>query len=186
MKLKKITFVFENCDCITIDGKYVGRFLVDDLHTEFRRVACNSIEKIETVNTFAIEIHKDANKERYQFDQEQIEDFKQTTFDRLKAFNDIVSIDFELEENYVEEGQVPCIEYYAYYVNWVGESEYSNEAQTYYISSDGNFYMVVADGKTIEDFFDMEEINDSESMDFYFFMCDIGDKYNDPDRYKNE
>lgn len=153
MKLKKITFVFENCDCITIDGKYVGRFLVDDLHTEFRRVACNSIEKVETANIFVIEIHKDANKERYQFDQEQIEDFKQTVFDRLKSFNDITSIKFELEGNCIEDEGIGYAENYSYYVNWVGKSEYSNEAQTNYMSNDGNFYIVISEGKTIEDFF---------------------------------
>ena len=32
-KPKEITFVFENCDSIVIDGKYIGEFLVDDLHT---------------------------------------------------------------------------------------------------------------------------------------------------------
>lgn len=33
MKLKKITLVFENCDAVTIDGKYIGYFLVDDICT---------------------------------------------------------------------------------------------------------------------------------------------------------
>lgn len=32
----------------------------------------------------------------------------------------------------------------------------------------------------------MEEINDSASMDFHFDMCDVGDKYSDSNRYKNE
>ncbi len=186
MKLKQITLVFENCDAITIDGKYVGQFLVDNLHTSFERIACNSIEKIDVVNTFVIEIHKDANKERYQFDQTQIEDFKQMAFDRLKLYKDITSIEFDLEESYVEDGQVPCIEHYDYYINWVGDSEYSNEAQTNYLSKDGNFYIVIAENKSIEDFFDLEKINDSESMDFHFSMCDIGDEYGSPDRYKTE
>lgn len=184
MKLRNITFIFENCDSITIDGKYIGNLLVDDLHTCFRRIACNSIDKVETANTIAIEIHKDANKERYQFDQTDYEDFKQMTFDRLSAYNDITSIQFELEESYVEEGQVPRIDSYDYWVNWTGDSEYTNEAQTNYVSKDGHFYIVIAEGKSIEDFFNMEEINDSESMDFHFSMCDIGDEYGNPDRYK--
>ena len=68
----------------------------------------------------------------------------------------------------------------------MGDSEYENEAQTSYISSDGNMYLVIAKDKKIEDFFDMEEINDSKHMDFHFSMCDIGDKYGNPDRYNNE
>lgn len=185
MKLKNITLIFENCDYITIDGKYIGSLLVDDLHTCFRRIACNAIEKVETTNTFAIEIHRDANKDRYQFGQSDIPYFKQKTFDRIEEYDDITSIAFELVEAYVEDGEIPRVEHYEYYVDWVGESEYENEAQTSYISSDGNMYLVIAKDKEIEDLFDMEEINDSKSMDFHFSMCDVGDEYSNPDRYKN-
>ena len=54
MKLKNITFIFENCDSITIDGKYIGYFLVDDMHTSIERIACNVIERMDTADTFAI------------------------------------------------------------------------------------------------------------------------------------
>lgn len=186
MKVKNVTLCFENCDYATIDGKYIGNLLVDDLHTCFRRIACNAIDKIETAKTIAIEIHKDANKERYQFDQEHIPSFKQKTFDRIEEYDDITSIQFELEETYVEDGEVPRVECYDYWVDWVGESDYSNEAQTSYISADGNMYLVIAKDKKIEDFFDMEEINDSQYMDFHFSMCDVGDEYGNPNRYNNE
>lgn len=186
MKLKYIEFVFENCDSIKIEGKYIGDFLVDNLKTSIKRIACNSIEKIDVANTVAIEIHKDANKERYQFDQEHIENFKQMTFDRFKEYGDITSIQFELEENYVEEGQVTCREYYDYYVDWTGDSEYTNEAQKTYLSKEGNLYIVIADGTDIEEFFDLEAIEDKDYMDFHFNMCDIGDEYSNPDRYKDE
>lgn len=184
MKLKNITFIFENCDSITIDGKYVGEFLVDDIHTSIERIACNAINRIDTANTFAVEIHKDANKERYQFDQTDYEDFKQMTFDRLNAYNDITSIQFDLIEDYVEEGQVPREEHYEYYVNWTCESNYTNAAQTNYLSEYGNFYIVIADGKKFDDFFDLEEINDEGSMNLHASMCDLGDVYSNPDRYK--
>ncbi|MDE7425727.1 MAG: hypothetical protein K2N51_18870 [Lachnospiraceae bacterium] len=186
MKLKYIEFVFENCDSIKIEGKYIGDFLVDDLEKSIKRIACNLIEKIEVANTIAIEIHKDANKERYQFNQTQYEDFKQMTFDRLKEYADITSIQFELEEDYVEEGQVLCREYYNYYVDWSGDSEYTNEAQKIYLSKDGNLYIVIADGKKLEDFFNLEEIDDGEYIDFHFDMCDVGDEYSNLDRYKDE
>lgn len=176
MKLRQITLCFENCDRITVDGKYIGYFLVTDLCTEFRRIACNSIDKIDTANVFAVEIHKDANKERYQFGQEHIEDFKQMVFDRINEYKDITSIEFELEENYVEKGDSPCVEHYDYWVNWVGDSDYENEAQSNYMSKDGNLYIVIAAENGIEDFFDMEEINDSEYMNFHFDMCDVGDR----------
>lgn len=186
MKLKFIEFVFENCDSIKIEGKYIGDFLIDNLKTSIKRIACNSIEKIDVAKTVAIEIHKDANKERCQFDQDHIENFKQMTFDRFKAYGDITSIQFELEEDYVEEGQLPRRECYDYYVDWTGDSEYTNEAQKTYLSKEGNLYIAIADEKNIEDFFDLEEIEDEDYMDFHFDMCDVGDEYSDPDRYKTE
>ncbi|MBD5534628.1 MAG: hypothetical protein HDQ99_03000 [Lachnospiraceae bacterium] len=47
-------------------------------------------------------------------------------------------------------------------------------------------YIVIADGKEICNFFDLEEIDDKDYMDFHFDMCDIGDEYSNPDRYKSE
>lgn len=184
MKLKQITFYFENCDWIAIDGKYVGDFLVDELHTYFRRTACNSIEKVDEANVFAIEIHKDANKERYQFGQNQYDDFKQMTFDRFSKCRDISSISFELEVPIDEE--TAKLENYGYYLNWVGNSDYENEAQTNYVSKDGHLYIIIAKDKGVEDFFNWDEIDDSGYMDFHFYMCDVGDKYGDPDRYNDE
>lgn len=185
MKLQYIGFIFENCDSIRIDGKYVGDFLVDDLTRKIKRVACNSIRRLDTANTVVVEIHKDANKERHEFDQNDVEDFKQMTFDRLKL-NDITSICFELVEDCVEESKEPVKEYYSYFVDWVGDSDYSNEAQKVYLSGCGNLYLVIADGADIEDFFDLEKIEDEKYMDSHFSLCDIGDKYSDPDRYKTD
>ncbi len=186
MKIKNLTLTFENRDSVTIDGKYIGDFLVDDLHTYFRRIACNSIDKISHADIIAIEIHKDANKDRYQFDQTDCPDWKQKTFDRIADYNDITSIEFEMEENNVEEDAMPKIECYQYYVDWIGDSEYENDAQTSYISSDGNMYLVIAKNKSIKDFFDMESINNAEEMDFHFNMCDVGNKYGNSDRHKQE
>lgn len=188
MKLKYITFVLENCDRITIDGKYIGEFVVKDFETEIRRIACNAIEKVDFINTFAIEIHKDANKERYSFDQTHIERFKHMTFNRLNDYHDITHIEFELYDNYFDENEeeAPYTEHYEYTVNWTGESDMDNDAQSNYTSKDGHLYIVISANKTIEDFFDKEEINDSDYMDFHFDMCDVGDEYGNPDRYDDE
>lgn len=179
MRLKEITLVFENCDSITIDGKYVGNFLVDDTKTSVKRIACNAIEKIDICYTFAIEIHKDANKVRHAFEQTQIEDFKEEIFTRISRFNDITSIEFELEETYIKDGEMPRTEVYNYWVDWAGDSEYANKAQTSYISTPGNLYLIIAKDKCIEDFFNMEEINNEKVTNFRFSMCKVGDKNND-------
>ena len=108
------------------------------------------------------------------------------TFDRLSAYNDITSIRIELIEDYVEEGQVQRQEHYDYYVKWTGESDDINESQINYMSDCGNFYIVISENKKIDDFFDLEEINDEEYMDFHFSMCNVGDKYGNLERYKNK
>lgn len=185
MRLKEITFTFENCDYLKIDGKYVGDFVVDDIKTSIRRVACNAIMKMDSANTFAIEIHKDANKERYAFDQTDCDRFKEMVFDRFTQYNDITHIDFELEETYVDEGQIPKVESYSYYLNWTGDSDYSNESQKSLISKCGNLYIYVGKNN-LEDYFPSEIIDDEDTMDFSFNMMDVGDKYSNPDRYNNE
>lgn len=184
MKLKQITFHFENLESITIDGKYVGYFLVDELNTYFARTACNSFDKIDVANVFAIEIHRDASKEYYAFGQMDCKDCKCMKFDRLTEYDDITSIQFELARERSELTSV--VENYDYLVHWTGDSDFTNEAQTSYISDDGNLYIVIAEGKTIEDFFNKEDIDDSEYMDFHFDMLDVGDEYSNPDRYKED
>lgn len=172
MKLKNIEFIFENCDSINIDGKYIGDFLVDDIKTSIKRIACNCITKIDVAHTIAIEIHKDANHERYAFGQTQIEDFKQTVFDRLGAYNDITAIKFTLEK-WCDGG--PKDTTYSYYVDWTGDSEYSNEAQINYQSKEGHFYILIKDKAQFVDYFDMDLINDPEYAEFHFSMMDVGE-----------
>ena len=172
-KLKYITFVFENCEYITIDGKYIGHFLVDDIKTRIARVASNSISKQEIAKTFAIEIHKDADRERYPFD-DMVFAGKHTVFDRVKLYNDITAIEFVLEEIYPEDEKNPYTEEYNYLVTWTG-GDCTNDVQANYVSNLGHLYIVIKENANFSDFFDLEELNDEESMKFHFTMLDVGD-----------
>ena len=62
MRLKEIELQFENCEYVTINGKYVGEFLVDDIKKSFSRLGCNSIDEIDECAKFMIEFSDDANK----------------------------------------------------------------------------------------------------------------------------
>ena len=172
MKLKNITFTFENCDMITIDGKYIGNFLVDEIKTSIQRVGCNAIIKMDIAKVIAIEIHKDANKERSSFDFWDCNDDKHMIFDRFLEYDDITSVEFTLDD-----GDGNCTDY-NYYVDWVGDSDMENEAQHSYVSKDNNLYIVISDGKNVDDYFDFEMIDDSEYMGFHFEMYDVGDENN--------
>lgn len=173
MKLKYITFIFENCDSITIEGKYIGDFIVDNIQTSIRRIACNTIRRIDTANVFAIEIHKDANKERYQHNQTNLEEFKQMTFDRFTTWQDITYIEFELEDDLHEEGNQTQL--HAYSLDWFGPDDTNNLSQKTYISKLGHLYIVVADNKRLCDFFDGEEIDNEENMTFHMKAYGIED-----------
>lgn len=169
MNIKRITFCFENCEWITIDGKYIGDMDASDIRKSVCRVACNAVEEIETANFFAVEIHKDANKEEYAFGIKN-EEYKTYTFDRFLKYNDITDIHIELYDEYGEEKD----ETYKYLVDWVGEDEYSNPAQKTYLSKCGNLYIVVSNERDIADCFSIERIDDKEYMNFHFQMLDVG------------
>lgn len=178
MKLKAITFGLENCDSITIDGKYVGEFNCEDIRRSISRVACNAINIIDTCYDFVIEISKSANKERYQFDQTDYEDFKQMTFDRLTKFSDIASITLEFIDQIYSDNDDDLrtekeLEPITYYISWTGDSDYTNDSQKYYISDLGNLYIVINHKKCIFDVFNIETVNDREYKDFSFNMMDI-------------
>lgn len=168
MKLKSITFIFENCDTITIDGKYVGHFVVDNIKKSILRIAMNAIDKIDSAHTFVIEIHKNANVERFPFNNEKLES-KETVFKRL-SLGDITHIEFELIDRVEKE---VCS--FRYVVDWKdSQSEYINAFQKSYVSDPGHLYIVIEEKGKIEKYFDLEQLNDEAYMDFHFGMMDVG------------
>lgn len=177
MKLKYIRFIFENCDSITIDGKYVGDFVVDDIRKRISRVASNAICEIDTTHMFFIEIHKDANVERYQLGMTDRPSCKQMAFDRFTKYNDITHIEFELEDGYTEEGKLPYKKDYEYSVCWNSNEDdgFENKCQTSHISKDGHLYIAIDENRSVGDFFDLEEIDDEDYMNFKFTMYGVGD-----------
>ena len=161
MKLKEITFVFENCDQITIDGKNTGVFVADVIETSIERIACNAILKMQIPKTFIIEINKDANVMRNEFG---CSDRKQPTFQRFIEWQDITQIEFALYDAYSDGPENPETETYHFWLDWEdnGIDEYTNINQKTYLSKNGHLYLVVSKDKTIEDVFDMEWIDDEE------------------------
>lgn len=174
MKLQNLEFIFENCDVIKFSGRYIGDFIVSDIVTSIERVAANCIKEMNTAKTIAIEISKDANIPRYAFDQSQIEEYKQMTFDRFKEYSDITAIEFDLYDERSDERR-----HYHYYTDWCGDSDYENTAQSVYISKPGNLYLVIKNETNVLDFFDVNTIDDEEYVKFKFTMYDVGRDTND-------
>ena len=165
MRIKYIELTLENCEVVTIDGKYIGDFLVDDISTSISRLACNWVGKVDWAGLVAIEIHKDADKELYH-----------PIFSRLTTWNDITHIDICLE-NDVEEDSATS-QTYSYAIDWDDSNDGENKNQESYISDLGNLYIYInskksANNKGIFDFFDKEAINDKDYSHFRFLMCGI-------------
>lgn len=172
MRIKYIELTLENCEVVTIDGKYIGDFLVDDISTSISRLACNWVGKVDWAGLVAIEIHKDADKEYYFLD-----GCKRNKFSRLTTWNDITHIDICLEEDVGDDSAKS--QTYSYAIDWDDGNDGENKNQESYISDLGNLYIYInskksSDNKGIFDFFDKEEINNKDYSHFRFLMCGIG------------
>lgn len=126
-----IEFVFENCDYLDIDSKYIGMIRINEIYESIRRTACNCIEKYKGTNLFFIEIFKSGNTLFKSFEKDES---KETKFERLANFNDITSIVITFSDDSKEE----------YYVDYNGAyCEESNVNQSSMISDIGNLYILI-------------------------------------------
>ena len=174
MILDKITFILENCDSVTIDGKYIGSFNVEDIRTTISRVACNAIMKMECAHTFFVEIHKDADEKYFEFGQNDSR-FEQEKFKRLLV-DDITAIEFDLVDQYAKEGEEPRREHYDYYVEWTGDNDYVNASSHSFISDLGHLYIFIGPEEKYSEFIDKDVLNDKDAIDFKFKMYGIGNE----------
>lgn len=138
MKIKKLTFILENCEVIEIDGKYIGEICISKIKEKFRRIAVNAVETYKECGKFYIEIHKDANIEYKSFN---IGEPKKI-FDRLEESPDITHIEIECDNNQI----------YEYVVKWAGNSDYANKLQDSYIGDQGTLFIKIGK-KNIEKYF---------------------------------
>ena len=154
--ITKVEFVFENCESFEIEEKHFGSFQISNIETSIYRIACNAISKMTTAHTIALEIFSEANIEYNPFGS--LEANKK--FDRITSWRDITSIIL-----YYDDGKEE-----SYYVDYIDEHEGAlgteNVNQKSYISSLGNLYLVIASDKNIADFFDTDEIECKDSLDF--------------------
>lgn len=158
-----IEFVFENCECFEIESKHFGMFQMSNIQTKIMRIACNAINKFQTAHSIALEIFSEANIDYNPFGSVEVN----KKFDRLLAWRDITSIILHYDDNSEE----------SYYVDYNEEYEGAlgaeNLNQHTYKSKLGNLYIVIEKDKNIDDYFDSQEIESEESMNFSKTMiCD--------------
>ena len=172
MLIKEITLVLENCEEITIDGKYIGDFHLGDIKFEISRIACNAINMMEVCHDFFIELHADANKVYYPFG---VKDENETrVFDRLTRWNDITQIDIVLYDKYAENPESTEIKKH-YLFHW-SDDEMNNAYQSSKIAKTGWLYLCINQNRQVSDYLTADN-DDPGYADMTACMCDIGDKY---------
>lgn len=144
--LKSITFVFENVDDITIDGKYVECFLLNDFQKIISFSQRNDYSEMNVAGHFSIKINHAANVKVNEFHDENLD--KYYVFDRLSNIKDIVWIEYEIIDG---SGKVQT---YKYYVDWNESNDYMNSNQKSCIDKDMNLCIVVDSKKGLQDIFD--------------------------------
>lgn len=178
MLIRKLELTLENCEVITIDGKYIGHFYAGDIRKEIARMACNWIGVEEICHSFCVEIHKDADKE---YDQFGVESWPSATFKRLTEYNDITGITIYLYDQYDEENgnDESKDASYHYLVHWGGDDDNNceNPLQSSKIAKTGWLYITIGEDMKMEEIFPSEDVDDEDHADFSASMMDIGDKY---------
>lgn len=178
-RIKEITFTFENCEQITIPGKYIGCFFVNGIYKRIARIACNAIKEMDICSSFGVEIHKDANVPYSPFGDESMEE---TTFDRFLRWDDITGIDFVMTTDAVyygaEEMTAENSKTYSFYADWDSSLDYeeNNRNQMTALSELGHLYILIDADSSISEVWDNSEIND-ESYDITFDLCDVGNAH---------
>ena len=151
--IKAIDFVFENCECVTIEAPYIGDILMEGIETSIRRVAVNCILESTSCKRFEVAISKEANIEIESYGR------KIRKFSRINDWDDVTSIFLKYEDGSEKEISVP----------WLGESDNENEAQSSFIDKYGNLYLTINEEcQNVLDIYTndmMEEIN--RDFDFY-------------------
>ena len=142
-KIKAIEFGFENCECITIDSKYIGDFSMEGFETKIMGAGVCSIREYTTCEKIDLVIYKDANITVESYGD------KYKVFDRILSWNDITSICLKYEDDIEREIYVP----------WYEENNpYNNKAQSSFMSDEHLYLTINKDCQSVHDVYTDETV----------------------------
>ena len=141
-KIKAIEFVFENLECLTVDSKYIGDFSMEGFETKIMGAGVCSIREYTTCEKIDLVIYKDANITVESYGD------KYKVFDRILSWNDITIICLKYEDDIEREIYVP----------WEGENDYSNKAQSSFISDEHLYLTINKDCQSVHDVYTDETV----------------------------
>lgn len=182
-RIKSLIITLENCEVIEIDGLYIGAFDVSGINKQISRIAVNAIIAHDNCDRFFVEIHPDANKEYTPFGLDETPGKKNRVFDRLRAWDDITQIEFDLctDEVYygTEEPNGSNCCHYHYFVGWNEDpcNDAVNRNQHTYISKPGWLYILVDGEHDLYDAISREDIDSDDYAKATEVLCDLGDTH---------
>lgn len=141
-KIKAIEFVFENLECLTVDSKYIGDFSMEGFETKIMGAGVCTIREYTTCEKIDLVIYKDANITVESYGD------KYKVFDRILSWNDITIICLKYEDDIEREIYVP----------WEGENNYSNKAQSSFISDEHLYLTINKDCQSVHDVYTDETV----------------------------
>ena len=141
-KIKAIEFVFENLECLTVDSKYIGDFSMEGFETKIMGAGVCTIREYTTCEKIDLVIYKDANITVESYGD------KYKVFDRILSWNDITIICLKYEDDIEREIYVP----------WEGENDYSNKAQSSFISDEHLYLTINKDCQSVHDVYTDETV----------------------------
>ena len=144
--IEAIEFVFENCECITVDSKYIGDLLIEGFKTNVRKLGVNAIREYTSCERIDLIIYKDGNTISESYGD------KYSVFDRILNWNDITSIYLKYEDDTEQEIFVP----------WDDEndcySNVNNKAQSSFVSDEHLYLTINKDCQSVHDVYTDETV----------------------------
>lgn len=157
MKLKVITFYFENLDEISISGDHIGVISIPEIRKQY--FGCGErVQMIDIAPQFYIEIHKDANGTYREFG---LADCQRNIFDRL-SHGDITEIEIEFDRGLLP-NKIHCIK-----MNWNEANDYININQKSVISNLGHLHILIDKRRTMRQVISSEIMNSEDDMKNHF------------------
>ena len=141
--IEAIEFVFENCECLTVDSKYIGDFSMEGFETKIMGAGVCTIREYTTCEKINLVIYKDGNITVESYGD------KYKVFDRILSCNDITSICLKYEDDIEREIYVP----------WDEENNnYNNKAQSSFMSDEHLYLTINKDCQSVHDIYTDETV----------------------------
>jgi len=155
-QISSLDINFENLESVNIPMNSIGSVFVENCDTVMRRIACNTIAEYTLCGLFVLEVF-DTPLLKYSGGWHVEND--PAPFEHLAQYRDITSFTVKYVDGEEKE----------YYVDYSVEEDNcwsSNMNQYNYLSSQGVLYIMISKDKCLRDFFDIDEIENAETIDY--------------------